>query len=570
MPKRYSWIIGLLLAAGSAAAQAQTTPLHPAQTIALGPHATMGGTVVLPNHNTVLLLSDGESPAIVVQCLAPDGHTLWQTTATRFGHAVYGSGYLFDTRQIAIGQEARANKQLQKDKTAASLYPVSVHTDGNNVVLAERISEEVAKDAAKSGATNLAEGQVYVQRLDAEGVLTKHLFEPRPAPADKKTIDNAMAGYADANGYVEVVREKNKDAGTVAFCTIHYDLKTNTLRREKLELPATPEPPGRTSSFRVWNQEWAYLGHYASRTYFCRRTLVNAPDEKPGRQPITYQVYLVDDQGAPAPGGFRTTLDLEPGTIPAYAGRIPSYGELAHIPHRYTVKVGQDYVNYDEWETSSGGIGSFYLDRATGDVLIFGEYAKGDLPESDPRPYLKGFFERRYAADGRLVAQLQTPYTDEMRDRTTLPAFRGYYYRRPRFHYDPYTGHSQYGFDPQRGLDGTGHDDFDLFLDRDLKLERYEILSGKGKDKEGRIYTSVWFTEPFWVYKMGGSAADVRNYEHAAPTDLPIYAALEKLRRAAGTDMPDYKFYLSPTGPNTGLVVEQPLGVGGALKVYTF
>jgi hypothetical protein len=562
------YLAGLLLAADPVAAQ--SFALRPAQTIALGPHATVGGTVVLPNHNTVLLLSDGESPNIEVQCLAPDGHTLWRTTATRFGHAVYGSSYLFnlDPNQIAIGQEARANKQLQKDKTAAALYPVSVHTDGNEIVLVERISEEVAKDAAKNGVTNLVEGQVYVQRLDAEGTLTKHLFEARPAPADKKTNDNTLAGYADANGYVEVVREKNAEAGTAVFSTMHYDLKTNALRRDKLELPATPEPPGRANSFRVWNQEWAYLGHYANRTYFCRRTLVNGPGEKYGQQPITYQVYLVDDQGAPAPGGFRTTLNLEPGTIPAYAGRIPSYGELAHIPHRYTVRVGQDYVGYDEWETSSGGIGSFYLDRATGDVLIFGEYGKGDLPDADQRPYLKGFFERRYAADGRLVAQLQTPYTDEMRDKTTLPAFRGYYYRRPRFHYDPYTGHSQYSFQPQRGFDS--HDDFDLFVDRDLKLARYEILSGKGKDKEGRIYTSVWFAEPFWLYKTGGSAADIRTYEHAAPTDLPVYAALEKLRRASPADLPDHKFYLSPTGPSSGLVVEQQLGVGGALQVYTF
>lgn len=567
--QHYSWLTGLLLLAGPVAAQAPAEPLRPAQTIALGAHATLGGTVVLPNHNTVLLLTDAESPNIVVQCLAPDGHTLWKTTATRFGHAVYGSGYLFDTRQIAIGEEARANKQLQKEKTAASLYPVSVLTDGNELVLAERISEEVAKDLVKSGASNLVEGQVYVQRLDTEGFLTKHLFEPRPAPESKKTVALTLAGYADANGYVEVVREQNKEAGTLVFSTMHYDLKTNTMRREKLELPATPEPPSsKTNSFRLWYQEWAYLGHHANHTYFCRRTLVNDPGEKPGRQPINYQVYIVDDKGAPAPGGFRTTLNLTQGTIPVYSGRLPSYGELAHIQRRYLQRVGQDYVGYDEWETSSGGIGSFYLDRATGDVLIYGEYGAGDLPEADPRPHLKGFFERRYAADGQLLAQLQTPYTDEMRDKTTLPAFRGYYFRRPHFHYDPFTGYSQYGFEPERGLDGN--DNFDLFLDRDLKLQRYEILSGKGKDKEGRIYTSVWFTEPFWVYKAGGSAADVRNYAHAAPTDLPIYAALEKLRRAAAADMPDYKFYLSPTGPRTGLVVEQPLGIGGALKIYTF
>jgi hypothetical protein len=76
MPSTFSRLIGLLLLASPAAAQTPAELLRPAQTIVLGPHATVGGTVVLPNHNTVLLLTDSESPEIVVQCLAPDGHSL--------------------------------------------------------------------------------------------------------------------------------------------------------------------------------------------------------------------------------------------------------------------------------------------------------------------------------------------------------------------------------------------------------------------------------------------------------------------------------------------------------------
>jgi hypothetical protein len=62
----------------------------------------------------------------------------------------------------------------------------------------------------------------------------------------------------------------------------------------------------------------------------------------------------------------------------------------------------------------------------------------------------------------------------------------------------------------------------------------------------------------------------VRTYEHATKYDLPVYAALENLRLAAGANLLDHKFYLSANSPSAGLVIEQPLGIGGTLKVYTF
>ena len=49
-----------------------------------------------------------------------------------------------------------------------------------------------------------------------------------------------------------------------------------------------------------------------------------------------------------------------------------------------------------------------------------------------------------------------------------------------------------------------------------------------------------------------------------------MYAALEQQRRAAPPEQDDYNFYLNATGPGKGLVVEQPEGLGGTLKVYTF
>ncbi len=548
-----------LLSGGTVAAQGPVEVLHPAQTIALGAHATVGGTLVLPNHNTIVLLTNSESPGVVAQCLAPDGHTLWKTTLTRFGNAEQGARPLLDN--LGIGQAAQANRKLQEEKVAAELYPLRVFTNGNEVILAEHISEEVTKKLAKTGADGIEACQTYVQCLSEQGSLTNHLFGRRPVPASNKVESLRLSGYADANGYVEVVRELDTRAGSVAFCTMHYDVKTNTIRREPLELPATPEHTGSLGQFRHWYQEWAYLGHRPNQTYFCRRTLVNSATEKPGKQPITYQVYITDDQGKATSGGFSTTLDLSQGTIPMYSGAIPSYGELAHIPHYYSQQAASSSVTYDEWDTSAGGLGSFYLDRSTGDVLIFGEYGKGDLPEVDYHPELQGFFERRYATNGRLVAQLQTPYSAEMRNKKNL-SFKGRPDRQMHFYFDPLTGQSRYSFSPRP----YASESLILFIDRDLKMQRYEYATSKNE----RIYTNIQFAESFYGYNADGNTANLLTYEHATKYDLPVYAALENLRLTAGANLLDHKFYLSASSPATGLVIEQPLGIGGTLKVYTF
>lgn len=561
----YLSLTGLLLAAGHARAQAPTALLQPVQTIGLGEHGTVGGTLRLPNHNLVLLLTDAVSFDVTAQCLAPDGHTLWTTVLTRFQRP--NVGYTLDTRQIAIGRAARENKQLRKEMLAAQLYPVNVFTDGNDVVLAERLDEDAVKTQNKTRekADRLKEGQTFVQRLDAQGHLSKHLFEPRPEPESKKTIALTLGRYADATGYVEVVRETNKREETLTFCTLHYDLKTQTVRREPLELPATPEHIGGMNSFRHWYQEWAYLGHRPNQTYFCRRTLVNGPKDKPGTQPIIYQVHLADDLGALA-GGFSTTLGLNKGTRPYFSGNMPSPGELNHLPNYYSVMQGKNnYVTYDEWRTSSGGIGSFYLDYLTGDVLIYGEYGEGELPELSGADLL-GFFERRFSTDGQVLAQVQGPYSAKMRTDKKKASFKAQYYRQTRFHFDPVSGQSQFSFSPLRVYGNS--EDFDLFMDRDLKPLRYDYLPGKDKDE--RIYTSVTYAQPFHLTTTFDGEDEIRLYEHAGKDDHPVYAALEKQRRTAGADADEFGFYLAPTGPASGLVVEKPLGIGGKLQVFRF
>ncbi|SFQ52767.1 hypothetical protein [Hymenobacter arizonensis] len=555
----------LLLASGNVAAQQPAAgPLQTAQTISLGEHTMLAGTLVLPNHNTVLLLTDGVSFDITAQCLAPDGHTLWKTTLNRFQRPT--QGFSLELQKIAIGREARENKEVQKEKLAAALYPVNVVTDGNTVVLAERLSESWFKKFNHDKSFKLKNDHMFVQRLDEQGRLTKHQFEPRPEAELKKVEVRTLGRYAEANGYVEVVRETNKREETLVFALLHFDFNTKTLRREPIDMPATPEHITGLNHYRHWYQEWAYLGHRPNQTYFCRRTLVTgAPKEKPGKQPLIYQVYITDDQGK-ATGGFSTTLALNKGTRPMYSGPMPSPGELNHIPLYFEVAQGKNRnVTYDEWETSTGGMGSFYLDHATGDVLIYGEYGEGEIPEMT-NDDLKGFFVRRYAPDGRAVAQVQNAYSEAMRAKKKNASFRGGYYRQTRFHVDPISGQTQFSFSPLRVYGNS--EDFDLFMDRDFKPLRYDYLPGKDKDE--RTYTSVQYAQPFKLTSTYDGTDDIRLYEHADKTDPAVYAALEKKRRTAPADAHDYWFHLSPTGATSGLVVEQKKPLGGSLQVYTF
>ncbi|MFD1874642.1 hypothetical protein [Hymenobacter bucti] len=563
-----------LLLAGPALAQSAGPP-KPAQSITLDDHATVGGVVTLPNQNTVLLLTNSAKTDVVAQCLAPDGHTVWKTPLTRYQYSLFNSGHLLDNRQIALGQPARDRKQLAKEMTAASLWPVNVFTDGNELVLAEVLGADAAKESVKSGSTKLATDQVFVQRLDAQGHLTQHLFEPPAAPESRKVEVRTLGRYADAAGYVEVVRELNTREETTTFYLQHYDLATRALRREPVVLPPTPKQPN-NMFLRHWYQDWAFLGHRPGQTYFSRRTLEGGPKAKPGDLPTNFQVFVVDDHGAAAASGFHTTLELTTGTHPAYSGRVPGLGGANHIPYYFNMSQGKNYIRMDEYEVSSGGVGGLYLDHATGDVLVYGEYALGEVLMDGSSTKLDGVFMRRYAADGRVLASAQLPYTPEMRNYGSSSIFRGGLYRYVRFHADPLTGQYQFvitnvpprhtddGYIPHYGQQQT----YTFYFDQALKLQRYDHPDSKRKDEP--VYTSIHFAHPTYVTSNFSAAHNVRTYERAGPADLPVYVALEKLLQAAPGDAEQHYFYLSPTGLGKALVVERPLGIGGKLNVYTF
>lgn len=554
-----------VLLAGPALAQPGGVP-KPVQTIALGEHETMGAALALPNHNTVLLRTSSVSDAVLAQCLAPDGHTLWQTTLSRYQHSIPNSDYLFDTRDIAIGKAARDRKQLAKEMEIAGLWPTNVFTEGNNVVLTESIDEATAKGSGKKGMPKLAAGQVFVQRLDAEGHLSKHLFDAPAEPESRKIELRTLGRYADAEGYVLVMRERNTREETTTFYLQHFDLATKTLRREPLVLPATPKQPN-NMWLRHWYQEWSYLGHRPGQTYFSRRTLEGGPNKaKPGDLPVNFEVHVANDHGAAAaPAGFRTTLELPQGTRVAYSGRVPNPAEANHVPAYFSMARGRSYIEVDEYNATSGGMGGFFIDYATGDVLVYGEYGVGDNP-LDGTMKLTGFFMRRYSAGGQVLAQMQQPYTPEMLSFGSKYQFKGNLERRTRFHADPVTG--QYQFSTTYELPYANRDTYNFYFDHALAMQRYDHPYSKPKAEQGFIF--VHYAQPFHTTTNFGANNDIRVYEHASQADVPLYASLEKLRHATPAEAENYWFYLVPAAPGKALVVEKPEGMGGKLNVYSF
>lgn len=550
MKQRY--LLALLLAAGPALAQAQapTEVLHPAQTIALGPKARLGSTLLLPNHNTVLLLVDPDSPTMVAQCLAPDGHTLWKTSL-----ACYDAAY-------------------------------AAFTQGNEVVVKRYFREESIKRMNKAGNAQFREGQDLVQRLDAQGQLTQHLFEPLPLPAgEKKAPEYAvMAYYAEPSGYASIVQEASRRRDNYQtrdhrpeYFIRHYNLQTKQISSEPLVLPAVP-----TSSreYAMWYTEWAFLGRYQDKLYFCRRSLKDDTEKRPGRGPLLYHVLITDEHGQAVPGGFTTAIDLGNADLrPAYSGLMRDNGNLSHIPRTIVIGAAKGGVaaEFDAWVATTGGMGAFYLDQATGEVLIYGEYTDADLAEFR-RDELQGLFLRRYAPDGRLLAQSQTPYSADMLADKKKLSFKSNINRHASFHAELLTGQYHYRISP---TDHWGNvEDFDLLVDHDLKWQRYDYYRRDDKHQDKRILTRIFYTQPY-DYASYFTLSTAHIYEQPHPTDPPVYAALAQLRRPYGPDaprdfnnydfsLPKHLFYLSPTGAGKGLVVEQTQPTGGTLRVYTF
>ncbi|MCC2546392.1 hypothetical protein LJY25_08040 [Hymenobacter sp. BT175] len=532
---------GLLATAtfpGAITVFAQPTPV---QTISLDPREMLGGVVHLTNQNTVLLLSNSETPDVRVRTLGPDGQTLWEAKLTRFQQIKGGS------RRSGLFAEA------EEETSSSTLAPVQVYTSGNDLYAVEIISENVARKQGKGG--ELKAGQVLVQHLNEKGQLDRAAFD---APAEIKRVDRrVLSTYVEDGVLYRITEERNEREDMAQHVLEKYPMATRKMERVLLKLPETPE----RTRMNVFYNEWGYLGHRAGQTYMFRRLKGHGKKESFRDMPMEYQILTLDNNGATT-GGFTTTLGLEPKTQPAYSAY--SMPQLQEQQHLYKAVTRGKYI-YDEYDVSSGGIGEFFLDYATGEVLIFGEFSKdGDFGNQE------GLFVRRYDVSGKVVQQTQTLYPKEMK--ATAPnAFAGSELagamRSYMFSLDPLDGSLEFGI-RKFGMMGGGGGLFRVRLDKDLKYLGYSYQE-KDKSTKG-LLTPVNYVSPFWLYKRDGTDTVSRLLGSKINSfDAPAYAALEKLRLQPAAKASDKKeYYLSPTGAGSGLLLERITVLGGKLSVY--
>ncbi|GAB3833233.1 hypothetical protein [Hymenobacter jeollabukensis] len=552
MLHKYVLLATLGLQAVTLRAQTEDGPApQPVQTITLDPQTGLSAAVSLPNRTTVVFMVSTATPQVHAVGLGADGRTLWQKDLPRYQQTAgyYDSPRLPRYNVIGPGKD----EEFRRQQASVQLEPMDVFTDGNEVYTVEAIRLGVAKKLL--AANGLSENSVVVQRLGGGGELTRVVFEAPP----RKTAVRTLGRYAEGGAYVELVREEGK-GDAQAFYTERYDLQTRAIQRTPLTLPETP-----AAAARVYN-DWAYLGHRPNQTYLFRR-VGSKNREAFGRQPLEYQVLTLDNAGA-ATGGFTTTLALPKGSSPVYsAGLMPSLLEQTHVPRAITVAHQSNFdplkrydETLDEWNISTGIFGDFYLDYATGDVLLFGEYGPYALPTLARGATRQGSFIYRFGPDGKLQQQGLHAYSKEeikAQDQANEGMWQN---RRLHFLYDPFTQAPVLSFAGDGGYAS-------LYYDQDLAFQRSGLLLRKASQQI--LVTNVKFASGSWVYKpWQGNRPETKSFGPGEATGAPVYAQLAALRRAAGAPYPYHQLFVSAFADRSALVLEQPQVLGGAVRVY--
>lgn len=554
MTRNYALRIALLWS-GSLPVWGQTAPTalpKPVQTIALSAQSALSGTVRLANRRTVLFLADAEGPKVHLVALGADGRTAWETDVVRYQHSVLSKRNFFDYRPNWSGSYEAYLRELMP----TVLEPLDVLTDGDEVYTVERLQAAAFKK--NSAASPLRENQLVVQRVTADGKVSRATFDAPPVPA-RGTEAYTLGRYAENGAYVTLVREDSDKGRRKAFFLDRHDLGTQAVRRDPLVLPETPE-----AEARVYN-DWAYLGHRPNQTYLFRR-VANRSKQPFGRMPMEYEVAVLNSAGSQV-GGFSTTLSLGKGTGPVYsAGLMPCLLEQAHVPHLLTAHHSSDYAfeSYselvDDWNISTGIFGDFYLDYATGDVLVFGEFGPHPLPSVARNTERQGTFLYRFAPDGTLLQRQQNPYSKDVVKAQGQANKGAWENRRLYFLQDPFSKQITLSF---AGDGGRAN----LYFDETLAYKKHDFEAAK--ERQQAPVTTVLFTASSWVYKpWQGHRNEKTSYLHATAGDAPVYARLEALRQAAGNPFPNHQFYVTPFPDNSALAVERAQLQGGSLRVY--
>jgi len=559
----YSLLLAAALAgmAQLARAQAPATLPAPARTIALAPHDALCGAVQLANRNTLLLLANLDNNKVQVQCLAPDSHTAWQAQLLHRQRVVRNE--LDFTRLLAdIGSKGAQQTQAKEAlELAAQLTPMKLYTCANQLFAVEKLTQEAYDQLTKEEATHFAPGQLWLQRVDEQGQVAAGTCAPRPSPASPKNIVTEIAHFAEGDAYYEVVGELNVREETEQFFMDRYDLAGHHTR-QPLSLPAAPATPGKWSGYMYWDSGWNCLGHRPGQTYLFRRVLTTNDKQKPGGQPLTYQVLVLDNQGATT-GGFATTLDLQADTGPAYSGPLPGVAEQTHVAH--TSNDGK--ITFDSWDVATGGFGNFYLDYATGEVLIYGEFNHDKAPRIAFASQAEGFFARRYSPQGQVTQQVQYLYGKDMHKANGGGDFTTRLARSCEFAIDPLTQGLVFSF-RQANMMNRG-DRFTLFFDKNLANPHFSHDNISPMQQYQHPYPEVLYPGPAWLRTSGSRSHERRTYAQADPADVPAYAVLAQLHKQAAVTLEStYELYLTAPAPGKALVVERPQLVGGTLRVF--
>ncbi|GGF22047.1 hypothetical protein GCM10011383_37100 [Hymenobacter cavernae] len=509
----------------------------------------MGGVVQLADNKTAVFISSSESNDVRVLLLQATGKTAWEGKISRFQFA--------KPEVIVLGIGTGKSTQSGRERQALSsfLNPVDVFTNSSDLYTVEVLLSDVDKKEKESA---LKHGSTVVQHFDESGQLQRAVFAP--TTVEKKVERRVMAHFAEGSAYYKIARERNEREDKTEHFLEVYDLNKKTRRRITLGLPATPE---RTKS-NIFYNDWCYLGHRSGQSYLVRRLRGHSKKDNFSRMPVEFEVLVVNNDGQKI-GGFVTTLGLEKGTYPIYSGSFQQAVEQSHIYREHSTSK----YTFDEYDLITGGFGDFYLDYATGDVVIYGEYSHGSEGKQDYGygDDNEGLFMHRYDLNGVARSKYQTAYPKEL-SKVQKNAFSGgKMYRSCTFLPDPVTGNLEFTISCGVIMGGGGK--FFLKFDKELKYKSFIYRPIEVKERRlGSEETEISYVPPVWITQ--GTSANVESRELAAAAkEDPLYAAIWKMHQKTAKTNPDTRYYLAH--PASGaLLLEQQKLVGGSVSIYTF
>lgn len=537
----------------------------PIRSIPLNANESLGGAVRLTNVNTVALLvtSAGEKSYVRALTLKPDGATAGEAR--------------LEMVQQPTNTPIRpvVEDKLEKDyrERVSKLHPLDVYTSGNDVYFVETLTKKGLKWSNKTD--SFKEGQLVLQHLDEQGKIAKRIFDATPLQKERSllvgsTDYNEIAHYGGGDTFYVVTEKYEPKTKTRSHTLESYNLTTGSFQQTNLQLPPTPD---RKASYPAYNA-WRYLGHLPNRNYFVRNLVSHSRDEKPyEKYTLDYEVIVLSDIGEKITG-FVKMIDLPEGLFVGYSGFLPALVEQNYPPAGFAVTKTIEYSSCDWVDDiflmTTGALGEFYLDYATGNVLIYGEYAKRKpiaFHAWDGVP-LYGFFAFEFTTTGEVVRKAQIPYPPDMTKKNS-DDFLGSNSRYCTFNVEPVSGNLEFVFRQAkvRDRDRVYH----LVLQRDFTrpdfaAEQFDKIFLKQMINEAQQLRLIGLV---FIEKYGGRKLETRLFKTYPPNaqEPPLYEQVRQLHQQK-PEKDEQALYLMGIGNGKALVLEHTGKQGGTFNVY--